>query len=81
LLPKGYVVAFIVSTGTRDKVHIVNDTKRDTMSSESRRILKSVDLNKRLYRFVCYIFMGNGVTEHSNVQLRANGTGVAALSI
>jgi hypothetical protein len=42
----GYVVALIVSSGTMDKVHRLNGAKCDTLTSESRRILKGVDLNK-----------------------------------
>jgi len=46
LLPKGYGIAFVVNIGTMDKVHRVNGAKCDTLTSESRRLLKSVDLNK-----------------------------------
>lgn len=81
LLPKCYVTAFIVSTGTMDNFHRVNGAKCHTLTSESRRILKSVDLNKGC-SISCVTYLWEMVWQRrNNVQLRANRTGVSALPI
>jgi hypothetical protein len=73
LLPKFYFVAFTVSSGTMDKVHRVNGAKCDTLRSESRRILKSVDLNKG-YSPSCVTYLWEMVWQRDhNVELVRTG--------
>jgi hypothetical protein len=56
LFPNGYAVAFILNTGTMDTVHRVNDAKCDTVTSESRRILKVLIWTKGVALHVLHIY-------------------------